>query len=313
MVVFFFVVMFSWYVYTSRSAVFDSFLEYGDYVYRQLGDFLSPEARGETVLKGLGLEAPPTIWNMISRVFAYLTEALIGVGFLGLVTKRVKVPFDVEYFVLTTSSVGFLAALILVPGLAGTMNMTRFYHVLLFFLAPLCVLGAETIVGMIRKWNMEVKVSILLLIVLVPYFLFQTGFVYEVTGNDSWSVPLSGYRMSALKLYGELGYPEDYNVFGARWLSNNVAIGRARAKVYACYYARSDLRGYGLVYIGYIEVLSNVTEVTADGTVYLRSLNTIEDTVVGVGYSWNLSELHFLYDLNKIYSNGGSQVHKSTP
>lgn len=311
MVVLFFVIMFSWYIYTSRSAVFDSFLEFGDNVYRQLGDFFSLQARGETVLKGLGLEAPPTIWNTISRVFAYLTEALIGLGFLGVITKRVKVPFDVEYFAFTILSVGFLAALILVPGLAGTMNMTRFYHVLLFFLAPLCVLGAETIVGIIRKWNMEVKGSILLLIVLVPYFLFQTGVVYEVTGNDSWSVPLSGYRIRVLKLYSELGYSDASCVFGARWLSNNLVIGNT--KVYTCYYARSDLRGYGLIYMGYIEVLSNVTEVAANGTVYLRPLNTIEDVVVGDRYSWNASELHFLYDLNKIYSNGGSEVYKNKP
>lgn len=309
MVILFFVVMFSWYIYTSRSAVFDSFLEFGDYVVHQLNDFFNPASRGETVLKGLGLEAPPTIWNMISRVFAYLTEALIVAGFLGLLTKRVRVPFDVEYFTLTILSVTFLAALILVPGLANTMNMTRFYHVLLFFLAPLCVLGAETIVNFIGKWSMEVKVSILLLVVLVPYFLFQSGFVYEVTGSDSWSVPLSKHRMSTLKLYGKLGYTDVYGVFGPQWLSNNVAIGNTQ--ICSDYYTRNELRGYGLVYPGYVELLSNVTRVTANGVVYLSALNVNEDIVIGESLSWNLSEIRFLDDLNKIYTNGGNEVYEN--
>jgi uncharacterized membrane protein len=312
MVVLFFVVMFSWYIYTSRSAVFDSFLEFGDNVYRQLGDFFNLEARGETVLKGLGLEAPPTIWNTISRVFAYLTEALIAVGFLGLVTKRVKVPFDTEYFAFITLSMGFLAALILVPGLANTMNMTRFYHVFLFFLAPLCVLGGEIIVNVISKRNMKVEVSILLLVVLVPYFLFQTGFVYEVTGNDSWSVPLSSYRMNALRLHGQLGYSTVYSVFGAQWLSKNIDVEYMR--VYADPWSgQIELRGYGLIYLGYIQTLSNTTNIRANGIIYMSSLNVIEETVVGGNYLWNSSELSFLHDLNVIYSNGGSEVYGNEP
>ncbi|MDH5788708.1 MAG: DUF2206 domain-containing protein, partial [Candidatus Bathyarchaeota archaeon] len=90
MVVFFFVAMFCWYLFTSNSAVFQSFLEFGDTVYGQLGDFLNPASRGEVVLRGLGIEAPQTIWNMISRISAYATQALIAIGFIGLVRKRTK-------------------------------------------------------------------------------------------------------------------------------------------------------------------------------------------------------------------------------
>jgi len=311
MVVFFFAIMFLWYIYTTDSAVFDSILEFGDYVFRQSGDFFNPTARGETVLRGLGLEAPPSIWHTISRVFAYLTQAFIVIGFVGLVTKRTRIHLEAEYFVFTSLAVAFLAMLILVPGLANTMNMTRFYHILLFFLAPLCVLGAETIVNIISKRNMEVKVSVLLLLVLVPYFLFQTYFVYEVTGSDSYSVPLSKHRMNSLRLHGKLGYTDAYSVLGARWLSNNVAVGHL---IYSDSYSRGhELRGYGLVFVGYVEVLSNVTEVEPSGIVYLSSLNIIEETVAGSRYVWNTSELSFLSNLNVIYSNGGSEVYKNLP
>ena len=312
MVLCFFAIMFSWYLYTSSSAVFDAFLDFGESVRSQLGEFFDPAARGQTVLRGLGLEAPPTIWNMMSRMFAYSIQLLVVVGFVGVITKRVGFHFEMEYFLLSLFSVMFLAALILVPGLANTMNMTRFYHILLFFLAPLCVLGAKTIMNIVSRRKTEIMVSFLLLAVLIPYFLFQVGFVYEVTGSDSWSVPLSKYRMPAYRLYGQLGYTTAYSISSAQWVSNSVAIDNTQ--IYADLWGRlTELRGYGAVYAGYVEVLSNTTRITANGIVYLNSLNIIEGTVAGARYVWNTSELSFLSNLNIVYSNGGSEVYKNTP
>ena len=310
MVVFFFVVMFSWYIYTSGSAVFDSFLEYGNYVYSQLGEFFNPASRGEMVLRGLGMESPPSIWNMISRIFAYLTQALIVVGFVGLVTKRIRIHLEKEYFTLSLTAMAFLATLILVPGLANTFNMTRFYHILLFFLAPFCVLGAEFLVNLVSKRKEELRVSILLLIVLIPYFLFQTGFVYEVTGSESWSIPLSKHRMDALRLYGASGYIDAPNVFGARWLSKNVDI--QNRQVYADLSSRNNiLTIYGMIYRGYVDTLSNTTRVAANGTVYLSRLNVVDGIIVGKNQVWNFSELSFLDNMNKIYTNGESEIYKN--
>jgi uncharacterized membrane protein len=155
-------------------------------------------------------------------------------------------------------------------------------------------------------------VSLLLLAVLVPYFLFQTGFVYEVTGNDSWSVSLSKYRMPAYRLYGQLGYTTTYSISGAEWVSENMAV--EYRQIYADAWARvTELRAYGLVYVGDVEKLSNTTRIAANGIVYLSSLNIKEETVVGSRYVWNPSELDFLSDLNTIYSNGGCEVYKNMP
>lgn len=311
MVTFFITVMFFWYIYTSNSAVFDSFIGFGNYVYQQLGDFFDLSSRGQTVLQGLGVEAPPTIWNMTSRVFAYLTQVFIVIGFFGLVLKRVKIHLDTEYFTLTLFSVTLLVALVAVPGLANTLNMTRFYHILLFFLAPLCALGVETVTRLISKRKPEVMSSALLLIVLVPYFLFQTGFVYEIAASDSFSIPLSGYRMNTVRLYGALGYTEAYSVFGSRWLSDNIDVRYSR--IYADYYARSELRGYAMAHMDHIEILSNTTRVANGGVVYLSPITSIEGIVVGVRYQWNRSDLHFLSDLNNVYSNGRVSIYTKPP
>jgi uncharacterized membrane protein len=311
MIVFFGVVMFTWYVYTSGSATFNSFLKFGEYVYGQLGYFSNPASRGQTVLLGIGLVQSPSIWNTISRMFAYLTEAFIVFGFVGLITKRSRVHVEKEYFILTFAAIIILAMLLLVPGLANTLQMSRFFHILLFFLAPLCVVGAEFIVKLFSKREKEIAVSVLLLIVLVPYFLFQTNFVYEVTGSDSWSIPLSGYRMNVLRLYGQFGYIDAYSAYGAQWLSKNVDI--KNSALYADEKARGNvLTMYGMIYGG--NSLSNTTVVADNGVVYLSTLNVVKGVIPFGQLSWNTSELSFIFDdLNVIYTNGGSEIYKHSP
>jgi uncharacterized membrane protein len=310
MAVIFFVIMFSWYVFTSNSAAFDSFVSFGNYVINQAGEFFNLASRGETVLRGLGLESAPSIWNLFSRVFAYLTEIFIVLGFVALITRRTDFKLEREQFILTVIAGAFLVALIAVPGLAETMRMTRFYHILLFFLAPLCAIGAELLVKFIFKQKRKLSVSILLVIVLVPYFLFQTGFIYEVTRSESWSLPLSNYRMDDYRLYYSFGYIDDWSVFSAQWMHKNTNI--QSTQVYADLSSiGSVLPSYGSLYGGTILPLSNITSVQVNGTVYLGPLNILNETIATSTYIFALDELSFLDNMNKIYTNGGSEVYRN--
>jgi uncharacterized membrane protein len=308
-VLFFFVLMFAWYIFTSSSTVFDAFLSFGQRVYNEIGDFFNPQSREPEILRGLGLEPPPTIWNLMGRVFAYLTEFLILVGFLWVAVKD-RNKFRKEFFLFVFVAMLFLFALIAVPGLSSTMGITRFYNVLLFFIAPLCAVGASVIIKFAFKYKDEFKTIALLLVVLVPYFLFQTGFVYEVTKTYSWSVPLSMYRMDWSRLYSEFGYIDAYSIIGAQWLSRNIKVSSMR--IYSDRYSRvNELRAYGDIYTGYVEVLSNATLLEAGDVVYLNPLNVIENVMAGKRYFWNTSDLQFLSELNKVYSNGACEVFKN--
>jgi len=313
MTVLFFVIMFSWYIYTSNAAVFDSFVSFGNYIYDQLGDFFNPASRGELVLRGLGAEAAPSILNALSRAFAYITQGLIVIGFVGLLVKRTKVRVERDYFALSFVALAFLILLVLVPGLANTMNMTRFYHVLLFFLAPLCSVGVLVVAGFVTSKREKLLATSLLLIVLVPYFLFQTGFVYEVTGSDSWSVPLSHYRMDPLRLYGHFGYIDSNNVYSAQWISNKINL--KSSDLYADGPSKLNvLTTYGMIYRGIVREFSNITILTNSSVVYLSTLNVIYGKIMSGGGSWNSSEFEFLFDnLDKIYTNGGSEIYEYVP
>ena len=306
MVIFFFVMAFIWYIYTSNASVFESIIEYGDYVYNQLGNFFNPTSRGQTVLQGLGMESPPTIWNAVSRTFAYFTEALIVIGFFGLIVKRVKPNFDREFYAFTSIAMGFLGALILVPGLAQTLNMTRFYHVLLFFFAPLCILGAEVVITTISKQKKFFWTSVLLICVLIPYFLFQTSFVYEVVGSQSWSLPLSMNRLG-IRLHVGFAYVKEEEVLGAKWLSKHINV--ENSSLFADFHIFSALVGYGL--INEINRLTNVTIPKKDSFIYFGTLNTIYSLIIDYD-AWNTTQVldsNFGFS-DKLYSNGECEIYK---
>ena len=309
MVVLFFSIMFTWYIYTSRASVFQSFLDFADYVRNQLSDFFNLESRGETVLRGLGLEPPPTIWNTISRVFAYITEFLIIVGFISFIFERKKFNVGSEHFLLTSEAMGFLAALIVVPGLANTMNMTRFYHVLLFFLAPLCILGSSFLIKLLFKHRKGLATSVLLTFVLIPYFLFQSNFIYEITKCESWSLPLSMYRMNAYRMDG-LGYIPELDVVSAYWLSCNIASNDTR--IYADIKSiNRQLTAYGLMQPNMMLILFNTTKPGQNEFVYLRKLNAEDGLVNSGSIIWNSSDiLSTLENISMIYSNGVSEIYK---
>lgn len=312
MVMLLFVFMFAWYIYTSYSATFESTLSFGNNILAQLNEFFNPSSREPTILRALGLEQPKTVWNLLSRIFLHLTEFFIVLGFFGLITKKVDVKLETDHFALTVVAAFFLALVIVLPGLSKTLNVTRFYHILLFLLAPLCILGTEFLIKLLFKRRKERYALILLLSVLIPFFLFQTGFVYELTGTKSWA-PLSLHRMDEYRLYFWSGYVDDKTVFGIKWLSENVNLRRARIFAGSAS-MRHMLRTYGLIPDGYVTPLSNTTTLTKKGVVYLNSLNSIYNTiVVNYRYAYPSSNLTFLEDMNKMYTNGGSEIYKKTP
>jgi len=303
MVLFFFVAMFAWYIYTSGAVVFDSFMTFSTFVLSQLGGFFNPASRGGEVMTGLGLTQSPSFLNTVSRGFAYLTELFIVIGVIVILLKKTRFRFDKDYMVFGGVSFIFLIALVAVPGLANALNMDRFYHILLMVLAPFCIIGMWSFVKLILRHEKTIVVALLVVAVLVPYFLFQTNFVYAVAHTDSWSIPLSQNTMSPIRLYGDYGYIDTYSMYGAQWVQNNVP--QVNNTLIADNAVYTALTAYGLYYRGYVIGLSTTTIVNPGQYAYLsyESVNYQQDPTV---YNNTLPAVFNQTDL--IYSNSGSEV-----
>lgn len=310
MIVVFFVMMFSWYIYISSSSTFEDILLIGDYVYRGIGDFFNPASRGVDVMRGLGVQTVGSSWQLLSRVSAYLTEIFIVIGFVALIAKVRKSTLNKDYVVFSTLSMLLLAICIVLPRFASTMNMTRFYHIVLFFAAPFFVLGCSAFVSFLLKKRREICTVILVAGVLVPYFLFQTGFIYEVVKEQSWSVPLSRYRMDDVLLRSSFGYVDGESVSGAQWLSNKID---QRVQVLADRLSSAfELRSYGMLDPSRENMLSNTSRDEPGMLLYMDQLNVVDGKVVGNGFIWNSSDFaSILTQMDKVYSNGGCDIFSS--
>ncbi len=142
--------------------------------------------------------------------------------------------------------------------------------------------------------------SIVAILVLIPYFLFQTNFVYEVSGAQSWSIPLSGYRMNPTDLYASYGYIEPYSATGAQWVSTNLNYQYNMAADVSFF---TSITAYGLIYRGYVSGLGNTTVLRSGEIAFLSYFSVDYEPM-----AWNGSLNAIIYQTDTVYSNGGCLV-----
>jgi len=304
----------SWNVLISGSGSFINLTTALNTIFSDLNRFFDLYSRGETVAIGLGIAEIPSFLSRISRYIAYLTQATILVGLISLYfLKKTQNEISKDYKLLASIATFLLAMCIVLPSFAETINMTRFYHILLLFISPLFVLGLRFILKVIPKRRATPSIIVLAIIILIPYFLFQTSFIYEVTGdtNSVYSIPLSKYRLGA-KLYTAYGYIAEEEVVGSIWLSKYSDIFVSNAPIIVDSSVYDTICSYGMVYGGNQILLSNTTFILSDQFLVLGKLAIVYDTVPlsWTNFVWNTSELknNMPWELNKIYSNGAFEI-----
>ena len=137
------------------------------------------------------------IWGKVFRVFQYLTQLAIVAGLVFLIKDRKR--YSAEYLSFCGAAILLLGACMFVPYFAAIINATRFYHLALFLLAPLFVLGGKAI---FRNYKL------LTLCLIIPYFLFTSGLVFEATQqtdistvNMPYSIILSNHRVDMVGVF----------------------------------------------------------------------------------------------------------------
>jgi uncharacterized membrane protein len=87
----------------------------------------------------------------IFRIIQYITELLIMMGIGFMLFNYKKYQFSAEFIICVGASLFLLICCIFVSKFSLIINMTRFYHMSLFFLAPMLVLGADCITKWVTK------------------------------------------------------------------------------------------------------------------------------------------------------------------
>jgi len=309
-VVLFLVIAMAWFVFANHATSFYAFLNSMNLVIRSISDFLDVQTRG-SALAGLGAVPQLSIFHQISTVIFIVTEFLIIVGFLKVIRNRRMSNFDNEYLVFAGINLLLLIMNVALPRLADTFLMDRFYQTTLVLLAPFCILGGKTVLSLISKFKKDsVSTALLCLIVLVPLFLFQTGFVYEIAKVDSYSYPLSGYRWDQVTLSTWIVTSQE--VTASRWMSFYSDF-RDHA-VYSDFVAKYKvLSSYSTLDRSTIRVFSNSTVFVEKDYIYFRNGMTSDGKIYNGLYWWDLNQTTVLLEnQNAVYSNGNCEIYEAS-
>jgi len=265
----------------------------------------------------------------LGRYWQIITEILIMVGLASVILRRKTPKMSPEFLLFALASFFVLLVVVAVPSLGSAINSWRAYSFALFFLAPCCILGVEVIVETISGWlganrGLVFKLtSVALIVLLVPYFLFNNGFIFEIAEHpDNYAfLPtqnLNGrgveYFQNATWSYMDQSPVPTESVYASTWLSRSLG----QSVVYADSYTTPELAAYGHISPDSTAIFSpwDLNRTLHNAYVYLGPANVQQQSIAMRGYTGplivNISSVLAVSSESRVYSNGLAEVYYST-
>jgi uncharacterized membrane protein len=191
-ILFFGIFALSWYIFISESTPFKSILDIGENISLTIiNEAFSRNSIDPSIdsALGSGMFSLP-FWHTLGRLWQIGTQFFIILGFICLILKYKSTKFDIVFIFFSLMGILFLIVSMTVPFFASSLNMDRIYHIILIFISPLCIFGLLAFIRIFAKifrldiLKTPVVVSTLMVVLLVPYFLFSTGAIFEITENS---------------------------------------------------------------------------------------------------------------------------------
>jgi uncharacterized membrane protein len=319
------IIALGWYAFTGGGAPLSALNQFGSRTAAAFASELFSTGNPE-IASGLGIGVLGLSFaHALANYWVIATEVLITLGLILFIWRRGTLKTNTQFLVLMAASFLIMLAAIALPSVANAITTYRLYSLVLLFLAPCCVFGIEAIVDTTtrrlranRHLARQLKYAALIG-VLVPYFLFNYGVIFEITEHPSNYAFLPSQKQSERVLtysgngsWSCLLYPPipRESVDAISWLSSYAGI----SPVYTESSSRAQLSGYGQISPGSVRVFtpSNVQRPLANAYVYLGAANVQQGTI-SVANASRTEQLQIsLYPTltagDKIYTNGLAEV-----
>jgi uncharacterized membrane protein len=146
--------------------------------------------------------------------------------------------------------------------------------------------------------------AVLCLFIIVSFFLFNSGFIYELANDQSYSLPLSSYRMNYDNLHQYIVLTQE--VVGIRWISG---VKSSETVIYSDTLSQLHLiEPYGLIDTKNCNIYLNTTFPAQGSFIYLNSVNLNLKIIETSDYSWEPTD-NQLNDYSSVYSNGDCSIY----
>lgn len=303
-----------WFISVTSSSIYNTishiFFNIIDNLYT---NFLQPQS-----VQGLHVMTTQTTHGFLGKintVINYLNQIFIIIGLLSVIifnwASNREYNFNREYRIISVINLSLLFAAITIPFFADELNVSRIYHLTLLTLAPFCIIGALTVLLLMKKiliinWTTKKinKASYgLISVFIVIFFLYQSSFVYQTTEGSSYSIAIDKNIDSAIF--------NDPEVLSAQWFSKHKLNNPFYSDFYGGFILIS-ITGKDPVYMDPQNML-----ITNNSYVYLRKFNienkrwyiSYKEKAVLTDYYINTTDVTRFKSL--IYSNGNSQIYFS--
>jgi len=246
-----------------------------------VGPVISMTTSYPTLMKmALGLDFLKVgVLGKLFRLLQWFTLILLAVG---LVRMRKS------YWTFASGCVAILALCVLVPSFSAILNTTRFYHLSLFALAPALVVGG------VKLLNYKVLTALLLV-----YFLFTSGFVFEAAKIPNVSDLTIPYNVALTHDRIDLGTTTENDEGVRDWIVKNDV-----KPIYADFYGFLFLQEK----LGTSSSLKMLTtDFDVDGYVFLRE-RSVEDGNLIYWKDIGLRECGSIENGKTVYQVGDSKV-----
>jgi len=298
------------------------------------GALFEPTEREALVGTAIGLDFPSASpLGKGFRIFQYLTQLFIVIGFAWMILKPKGFKFKPEYVALTVGAVLILLACVVIPRFSSYLNVSRLYHICLLLLAPLLVVGGEAIwrraatLGRSISSRLRLRgrlalsanqdgtspgyLRFLALAVLVPYFLFNSGSLFELTSSQLYGVTDSPSSLALSSYRLDMPVFDQNEAEAANWLAESID---DSTLVYADEFGRLLL--YDRLY-GQVRIIPDSGEVAEEAYIFLRTWNVERQELriaprhgVQVRFEHvSLSDMPALLEGHRlVYNNGAAQI-----
>ncbi|HWQ20922.1 MAG TPA: DUF2206 domain-containing protein [Methanotrichaceae archaeon] len=299
-------------------------------IFRNLPELLRPESKGAGVALALGVGLDlKVIPQVLSFAFSWLTIVLLSIGVLSMVVSFIRrkghislsdgswfdiKKFDEEFAVLSLTAYGSLVASVLLPYIGKGYGMDRIYMQMMTVLSPFFIIGGIQVGRCFSVACTHIKFPhircshircshLVLLSVLIPYFLCNTGAMHQLFGIHQ-AITLN----SDGKVYDEL-YVHDQEAYAAKWIKS---VSRVGTDVYSDFYGTNRLTSQGGIQFPiYLKGLIEENSSQGDGYIYIRYYGAVQRKLLDssekghdiTDYQW------YLANRSLVYSNGGSEIY----
>jgi uncharacterized membrane protein len=320
LLIFFIAFTLVWYNLIASGAPFNTIVNIGRSIYSNLIDFVSMHAREPLISTALGLDwGQASTLGKVFRVIQYCIELSIVIYLFNLILRYRVSKVKVQYRVLALASGLMLLICVVIPYFSSYLNATRFFQIGLILLSPICISGLEDSFKIIicglkhisRKVGQNVIkpafLYLFILIILIPYYLFNTGFIFEVSKSSYIAEQIP----SSMALSNTRVDFTDYNLdeaIAAQWLLQH---SNDQTRVYGDIYSQLALGDY--LYTRVDTLPDDLNQMSDTNYIFLRSWNIQNNQrVLSSGKEVGISDTSKLVELIKneflVYNNGHNQI-----